>query len=358
MKPFAAREDSVSPRCLPVFLRLFICAALALFTLTACSFGDASGSGRGPAPPAAPQAAEVAPQPSTMDTFRALAPPEGLKFVPLFAEPVSDEDARFRRLEEAVQSIKNDFDTVTPSIVRLVAIEKDIKELVGQLETLTDGSVAAEPVEPVDALPLESKFNEIPREDIAGGTETVAAQAAAVPTADASRVTPEAALEGELPPEGAASPSSTTSATPAAPPPSVPLDLKPIAPAAAPAPAEAPVPATAGPVLGDIRGVRIGDHKDKTRIVLDMSAKPAYSAALSADGKQLTIDLPQMNFVPAKNWEALTAALVAGYRFENGRLILDLLYPSQIKLQEILAPNGNANYRLVIDLFAPGTHQP
>jgi hypothetical protein len=79
---------------------------------------------------------------------------------------------------------------------------------------------------------------------------------------------------------------------------------------------------------------------------------------LSENGKQLVIDLPQMGFATAKTWEAMTAALVSGYRFEGGKLYLDLLYPSQIKLKEILAPGANSpNYRLIIDLTAAGVHQ-
>lgn len=305
--------------------------------MTACSFGGfefgGSRSGGNAPPPQAP-VAEAQRQPSAMDTFRALAPPEGMKFTPLFADKISDDEARFRRLEDAVQSIKNDFDTVTPSIVRLVAIEKDIKNLVSQLETLTDASA------PVESGPLSfDRFNQIPREDEVGGTET---------TAEDSRVTPEAAPEGQLPPEGAASPVSA------------PLDIRPAAPAPAPE-AAAPAPAASpaiGPVIGDVKAVRIGDHKDKTRIVLDMTAKPRSAATISGNGKQLVIDLPQMGFSGARTWEAMSAALVSGYRFEDGKLVLDLLYPSQIRLTEVLSPGANSqDYRLIVDLYAAGVHQ-
>lgn len=336
VKPFAVREDSVSSRRPALALRAGIASVFILLTMTACSFGGfefgGGRSGGNAPPPQAPVAAVEAPkEPSAMDTFRALAPPEGMKFVPLFAEQIGDEETRFRRLEDAVQSIKNDFDTVTPSIVRLVAIEKDIKNLVSQLETLTDASA------PVESGPLEfDRFNQIPREDNVGGTET---------TAENSRVTPEAAPAGQLPPEGAASPISNAPAAAVA----APMDIKP-----APVPEAAPQ----GPIIGDVKAVRIGDHKDKTRIVLDMSAKPDSTATVSGNGKLLTIDLPQMGFSGAKTWEAMTAALVSGYRFEGGKLVLDLLYPSQIKLKEVLSPGAsNPNYRLIIDLYAAGVHQ-
>lgn len=62
----------------------------------------------------------------------------------LFSESMRDDDDRFDRLEEAVQSIRDDFDAMTPSINRLISIEKDIKELHGQLSVLISGGAELE----------------------------------------------------------------------------------------------------------------------------------------------------------------------------------------------------------------------
>jgi hypothetical protein len=48
---------------------------------------------------------------------------------------MSDEADRLDRLENAVQELRNDFDTITPAITRLVAIEGDIQKLITQLDT-------------------------------------------------------------------------------------------------------------------------------------------------------------------------------------------------------------------------------
>src|SRR5450631_1883149 len=74
------------------------CTGVAL-SLSACSFSAPKSSAK---PAQAPAIAAATPSgPSAMDTFRALAPPEGMKYTQLFAEPVSDPNARMQRLEDS-----------------------------------------------------------------------------------------------------------------------------------------------------------------------------------------------------------------------------------------------------------------
>lgn len=354
-------------------------ALLSLSVLSACSFGDSSDNGNAGLPPPSSTADPSAPAaPTVMDTFRALAPPEGLKFTPMFAEQLSDTDARFARLENSVQSLRDDFDTVVPSLVRLVAVEKDMKDLISQLKTLTDGTE-------MDAVPVPEVMSEIPGgSDAAGGTEQI-------PVTTTTPVAPEAASDGQLPPDGAASTylpgapltePNTEQSTLTEPPtqltaaPSSEIAPPPVPLAAAPAEKEWPMPvvkapevkapvvttpatpeqsAAAIPTHGTVKAVRIADHADKTRIVIDMTGDVKYTATL--DPKVLTIELPGLDFAAAKSWDAMTADLVAGYRYDNGKLLIDVLYPSEIKSQSILAPNGETkNYRLVIDLYSKHVH--
>lgn len=356
----------------------FVSCLSVLVLLTGCSFGDSnSGSGRASAPPA--QQKSAAPKvPTAMDAFRVLAPAEGLKFTPLFNDRIDDNEDRFRRLEEAVQALRNDLDTVVPSMVRLVSVEKDIKELVGQLQTLTmqDGAVDVEPI-PVPDVSVEpikqTKQIPIPGEDVVGGIDKATANVAAADSAaPSSLVTPGAALAG-LPPESAAPTSlpaaaevaktpSPSVAVPAQPPavPPVAAKASPVAsaPAAAPVIAATPPELAAGPMLGDVKSVRIGDHLDKTRIVLDLTAKPDFKTRLENNGKSLIVTLPQMKWATAPQWEASSAALVAAYGFAEGVLSMDMLYGSEIVSQQILSPaSSGGNYRLVIDLFSPDVHE-
>lgn len=430
------------------------------FALSACTFAD-SNTSNGTAPPPGATAAAAPAGPTPMDAFRTLAPPEGMKFTPLFSVPAGSDDARFARIEQAVQTLRNDFDTVTPTLVRLAAIEKDIRDLVGQLRTLTDEgpiveSVPLAPVQstvvspaapaaaataaPATTTTATTQTTKIPGEGTAGGTEAAEARmATAVPKAPSSPVTPEAASTGQLPPDGAASPSSartpsavvlpataptpapaatapsdaltpeplslTPSAPPSAPKPvapavqpetktaaspaatmpaptptpaqrppgdqtqaTAPVPVAPAAPAPAPttpptaaAPAVAapdtPPTVTMGPVMGDLRDIRIGDHIDKTRIVLDASAKAPYKARLNAAGTRLYIELPQYAWKAAASWKpSATALLVSGYTYEEGLLTLDLRAPARIVEQASIPAAGGAGERIVIDLFASQVH--
>lgn len=319
-------------------LPIFLITALAL---AACSAPD---SAQQTSPP--PTAADAATSsPSAMDTFRALAPPEGLKITALFGEKAKNDDARMQRLEDAVQGLRNDFDTVVPSLVRLVAVEKDMKDLVGQLQSLTD-QVPAAPVDPVASQP------EIPGGDATGSTQTVTADKAATGTpATSPPVTPEAASSGQLPPEGAASPNSH------APPPVVtppaPVAQKPVeTPRESQPEPKLEAPVIKSPPLMGVKKVRVADHKDKTRIVIDLTAKVDFKATLENKGKTLAIEIQGMDMSAIKPFEADSAALVSGWHVERQVLKFDLLYTATIKAQELLTPNGTPYYRLFVDLFS------
>lgn len=400
---------------------LISCAYIAL-TLSACSFGaDNSNRGNAAAPGSAtitrPSSISAAPTP--MDTFRALAKPQGMRFTPLFSEPMTDADSRLKRLENAVQSLRNDFDTIVPSLVRLVAIEKDMRDMVSQMQSIT--GVPATSIE----MPIEQV--EIPSEDVIRGTEPVQSETGRT-MAPSSLVTPEAASKG-MPPEGAASPNSvpqsseieTIEVQEAAPAATAPVTPKAKAPAATTAPPPKPQPAppkkavqapppvapvqltpepevatpvtpekaavqtaatTAKPAevvewnnvfgneqpkmadtprpapsLGSVAEVRIGDHADKTRIVLDATTSENITAAMSADGMQLVIDLPQMDWTGKPSWSADAAALVSGWTYKDGKLYVDLLYPATIKARQALEGNASSMARIVIDLFSADVHQ-
>lgn len=65
-----------------------------------------------------------------------LAAAKGLNRTLLFTTPMKDGFQRLDRIEGAVQDIRDQVDKTAPSIERLVAIEQDIQDLIGQLEVL------------------------------------------------------------------------------------------------------------------------------------------------------------------------------------------------------------------------------
>jgi hypothetical protein len=129
--------------------------------------------------------------------------------------------------------------------------------------------------------------------------------------------------------------------------------------APAPTPPKPPVQTPASPkASNEARSIRFADYKDKTRVVVDMSAKTSGGVTVGKDGKTLIIDLAGMSWLGPQSWEADSAQLISGYHVEGSTLYIDLMYASKIKNRDVLAPTAkNKQYRLVIDLFSSEIHK-
>jgi hypothetical protein len=351
-------------------LPLFAFYSFLIFTVTACSFGGKeTPSKQASAPPAASAAApQTIPQnaapatPTPMDIFRNMAPAEGMKFTPLFAEPLKDDNARIRRLEDSVQKLRNDLDTVVPSMVRMVSIEKDMKGLVTQLQTLTDTGgtpvsdqavppIVAEAIAatPINAAPLTTP-PPLPVKKETEPRNLVKVQEPALTNP------PEAAPKGQLPPAGAASLSSGTEESKLKT--SSQEESKTKTSSGTEESKSKTKTSSSAPELGSVKSLRIGDHKDKTRLVFDMTAKTALGATLENKGKTLVIDMAKLKWLGKQSWVADSGALVSAYHIDGQKLYIDLIYPSQIKLQQVLPPSKESSgYRAVIDLFSADAHK-
>ncbi len=279
-----------------------------------------------------------------MDTLRALAPPDGLNFPPLFNKPLSSDSARITRLEHAVQTLSDDINTMAPTIVRMVAIEGDVKGLVKQLQTLTNqngqsasGTVPVE--QQSESPPASARGKKIPEGDVAKGTEPAKAdEAKAGPAASSSLVTPEAASKGQLPPKGAASPISRSKSK---------RKARPKKPIALTAP-KAPPPNS---VSGSVVNMRIGDRPHKTRLVLDVTAKTPVKMSMINHDKTLVIDLVRLRWGGRDVWASDHTRLITGGSVKDGRLYVNLKRASTYKSLILSPSRSDKNFRLVIDLF-------
>jgi N-acetylmuramoyl-L-alanine amidase len=104
--------------------------------------------------------------------------------------------------------------------------------------------------------------------------------------------------------------------------------------------------------IPSIQGSRIGDYKDKTRFVLDLSKKVDHKIFILENPNRVVIDLPHME------WGLKDSAgkgLIKKYRFgrfngNTSRLVLDVTDPVIIKDNFILPASANKGPRLVLDL--------
>ena len=108
--------------------------------------------------------------------------------------------------------------------------------------------------------------------------------------------------------------------------------------------------AWAQPVVGK---VRIGEHPDKTRFVMELSEAPRYRVFALPDPFRVVIDLPELRWAPGQGDKK--GGLIAAMRFGlfapgTSRVVLDLSAPALVKRVFVLPPKDNYPYRLVIDV--------
>lgn len=268
--------------------------------------------------------------------------PRGVNASQLFAEKLSDPDDRMARLETAVQEMRNDFDSMAPAIVRLVAVEKDIQELVGQLENLVSGE-AVPPVESQGIMPLDTTETPVPETPAVQGT---GADGAPLPLSDELP----AMAEATQPATAAPAPAPSATAAPAAPA---------AAPTPTPAPAaQSPPPATS-PSGMTVTGLRTGEHPGKTRIVLDVSGKTDFTADLDNAEKILVVDLPGAAWSAAtkKTFDAgsrlVSYEVNAGAGGKGSLLVIKLKADTAILYKGTMPADSGGGSKIVIDI-GPG----
>lgn len=112
------------------------------------------------------------------------------------------------------------------------------------------------------------------------------------------------------------------------------------------------LPAAAKPLVSE---VRIGQHEDSTRFVIDLSEPVAWRVFTLPDPYRLVVDLPEIvwnlpsELPPGK--QGLIGSLRYGL-FAPGvsRVVLDLTGPAAVSQVQLLPPNEQGKHRLFIDL--------
>ncbi len=244
--------------------------------------------------------------PSPVSTLLNLAPNKGLKTAPLFETPLRNTEMRVDRLESSVQQIKNDFDSIVPSVVRLVAIEQDIIDLIEQLEILIDeDGVKQDIIEPINI-----------------GDDILPSTSLNLPDQQASAIN------------------------------------KPI-------PLSAPKKDTkeqATALHAIISDLSIKENSNATRVVLTMSSKVKSDIKIQKDGKMLDVKLFNSDWTGENNWQSEFSPLISSYNVvqkgKDQQLSIKLNFVSKIIKTDVLPAKLGKNYQLIIDLQSEAIHFP
>ena len=132
-------------------------------------------------------------------------------------------------------------------------------------------------------------------------------------------------------------------------------------PAAPPKPVPAPGPGTVigtkpkGP-LPIVMSARIGEHDDRTRLVIELSDPVNLRAFALANPDRVVIDMPEVSWrlgAPPRpsGFGAIKSYRYGQFRAGNSRMVIDLNQPVSVSDSLVIPPSAGFGYRVVIDLF-------
>lgn len=254
----------------------------------------------------------------------------GLNLEPLYAAPLTNPNDRLDRLEATVLAMQADLQTLAPSMQRMAVVEQDLAAAVAELrDILNQQNTAATPKTPAKAAPAKATPKPAPKaapvvktqgDGVAYKNEGDGVAYKNQGDGVAGAILPDSGGIGA--PIGAQTDSKAT--------------------------------ASANTSTPAIRGLRLGEHGNKTRLVFDVTKKPVYRTDLDNNEKLLIVEIDDAAWagsIPA----ALSSPMVQSYStqaLDNGtRIIVVLKKSARISLQEVLGPDSaNGAHRLVIDL--------
>jgi len=126
-----------------------------------------------------------------------------------------------------------------------------------------------------------------------------------------------------------------------------------------------PLPAqVAGPTVGSrpqgplpmVMSARIGEHEDRTRLVIELSDPVNLRAFALANPDRVVIDMPEVTWrlgAPPRpsGFGAIKSYRYGQFRVGNSRMVIDLNQPVTVSDALVLPPSAGFGYRVVIDLF-------
>ncbi len=249
---------------------------------------------------------------------------KGVNVDQLFSQNIRDTDKRFDRLESVVLDFRREYESVKPEIIRLVAIEKDMQQLI----SLLNNEVGLPPASPEFANLNNDPIENAPVPDVQ----------------EQNMITNENIDIAEAP----------SPPPPPTPPPSPPV-VTPQLTTPQPPTVITPPATTNGKVT--INNFRFGAHPDYVRLVIDATQKTPYSIDLDSSGEILTILLPSSSWSGSETKSyGGSSDLIDSYRAQedpqsNGTIVyVSFKKPVTLKNQGTLASDSAPKFRIYIDV--------
>jgi len=230
----------------------------------------------------------------------------------LFSDDIRDPLKRIKRVESAVVDLNRKLDSILPSMSRIDTLEDNIQNMFRQLNTLIGGEYYPSGMDAAHHT-TEAVY------------KTVASEVFS--TAPPTNLMPDKHIAPEVVVYKATQPNNATTT------------------------------AITGTVT--VKKLRLGLHKNTTRIVLDVSGPAAYHYDLDNNEHLLIIELPNAGWSGLREWSSRKAPLLSSYSVQplnnnaGSRVIIQLKHNTRIVYETTLPANGFSDYRIVLDLAHP-----
>ena len=104
-----------------------------------------------------------------------------------------------------------------------------------------------------------------------------------------------------------------------------------------------------------VTGIRVGEHPQSTRFVMDVTEDVGYRIFTLPDPYRVVVDMPELQWKVPLATKGQARGLISKYRFGlfqpgTSRLVLDVNGPVRVTKSFMLPPAGPHKYRFVIDL--------
>lgn len=101
--------------------------------------------------------------------------------------------------------------------------------------------------------------------------------------------------------------------------------------------------------------IRVGEHPDKTRLVLELSEAPNYRVFLLPNPYRVVIDLPELDWSVPESRIPRGRGVIEALRFGlfapgTSRVVLDVKRPVLIKSVFVIPPRDGRPHRMVVDI--------
>ncbi|MGH1403039.1 MAG: hypothetical protein ACRBDL_02235 [Alphaproteobacteria bacterium] len=249
----------------------------------------------------------------------ALKPMKGVNVDTLFSEKIRDNGKRFNRVENAVVDLRKEFELYKPSIVRLSAVESDIQHLIKELEVLLQETPPEQNNMPVELAKQNAQEAELQVKQLDPNPIQANPKQPSVPSINPKPPPKKKATSKTIPPDK-----------------------------------------NGNHIYSDgviAQNLRVGEHADKVRLVLDTNKKTKYSIDLDNDENLIIIELPEAKWTGQYERDITSSALIESYVVEplnqgkGSMIIISLTKKTGIMRQERLSPDGSSAYhRIYFDL--------